>query len=79
MDTKQIKPNNSTGKTVELRIAGHPVTLSFAAAPDAAAAQRVRNSLIDSYISQNMVGQKIASDKNGNAAKFRLLSAKNSL
>lgn len=53
MNTKKAKRDDSDEKIVELRIAGHPVTLSFAAEPDTTAAQRVRNCLIDSYIRQN--------------------------
>ena len=43
-----------------IRIAGHPVTLSFAAEPDTTVAQRVRNCLIDSYIRQNAPGHRAA-------------------
>lgn len=53
MKTKKSKQHDGDEKIVELRIAGHPVTLSFAAEADAMAAQRVRSSLIDSYIRQN--------------------------
>ena len=60
MNKKQPKCDNSGGKMVELRIAGHPVTLSFAAEPDATAALRVRNCLIDSYIRQSAAGHSAA-------------------
>ncbi|MDE7055096.1 MAG: hypothetical protein K2O84_09850 [Oscillospiraceae bacterium] len=63
MNKKKAKHNDGNDgdeKIVELRIAGHSVTLSFAAEPDAAAAQRVRNCLIDSYIRQNAVGHRVA-------------------
>ena len=60
MDTKQVRCDNNGGKIVELHIAGHLVTLSFSTEPDATAAQRVRNCLIDSYISQNAVKHRIA-------------------
>ena len=56
MNTKKAKRDDSDEKIVELRIAGHPVTLSFAAEPDITVAQRVRSCLIDSYICQNALG-----------------------
>ena len=40
----------SGGQTVELSISGHQVRLSFAQERNPAVAQRVRVSLIDSYI-----------------------------
>ena len=55
-----MKRDDSDEKIVELRIAGHPVTLSFAAEPDTTVAQRVRNCLIDSYIRQNAAEHKAA-------------------
>ena len=60
MNMKQAKYNGRDDKIVELSISGHPVTLSFAAEPDATAAQRVRSCLIDSYISQNAPGYRAA-------------------
>ena len=60
MNTKKVKRDDSDEKIVELRIAGHPVTLSFAAEPDTTVAQRVRNCLIDSYIRQNASGHRAA-------------------
>ena len=56
MNTKKAEHGGGDEKIVELHIAGHPVTLSFAAEPDTTAAQRVRNCLIDSYIRQNAAG-----------------------
>ena len=53
MNMEQARSTGGDESIVELRIAGHPVALSFAAEPDAAVAQRVRNCLIDSYICQN--------------------------
>ena len=55
MNTKQSKRIGSAERIVELCIAGRPVTLSFAAEPDATVAQRVRNCLIDAYICQSAV------------------------
>ncbi len=60
MNTKKVKRDDCDKKTVELHIAGHPVTLSFAAEPDATVAQRVRSCLIDSYIRQNGFGHSAA-------------------
>ncbi len=60
MNTKKAKRAGSDEKIVELRIAGHPVTLSFAAEPDTTVVQRVRNCLIDSYIRQNAAGNRVA-------------------
>ena len=60
MNTKQSKHDDRDEKTVKLQIAGHSVTLIFAAEPDATVAQRVRNCLIDSYISKNMVERRVA-------------------
>ena len=56
MNGKKGKHDDGGEKVVELHIAGHPVTLSFAAEPDTTVAQRVRNCLIDSYIRQNAAG-----------------------
>ena len=56
MNTEKMKNDAGDDKIVELHIAGHPVTLSFAAKPDTTVAQRVRNCLIDSYIRQNAAG-----------------------
>lgn len=50
MRAKKEKQSCSDENMVELRIAGHSVSLSFAKEPDATAAQRVRNCLIDSFI-----------------------------
>ena len=66
MSTKQAKRDDRAEQTVKLQIAGHSVTLIFAAEPDATVAQRVRNCLIDSYISQNMAGHR------GRAERHRL-------
>ncbi len=52
--------NRDMGKSVEMRIAGHPVRLSFAKEADATIAQRVRNSLIDTYIRQSAAVQETA-------------------
>ena len=60
MNKKKAKRDTSDEKIVELRIAGHPVTLSFAVEPNATAAQRVRNCLIDSYIRQNAADHRAA-------------------
>ena len=60
MNRKHTKHNAGDEKKMELSIAGHPVTLSFAAEPDITAAQRVRSCLIDSYIRQNGLGQRSA-------------------
>ena len=38
------------GKTVELSVSGHPVSLSFAPEQNPTVAQQVRASLIDAYI-----------------------------
>lgn len=52
--SKREKVDERNGrKVVNLCIAGHPVNLSFAEEPDATAAQRVRNCLIDSFIRQD--------------------------
>ena len=53
MRKKKEKQSCSDENMVELRIAGHSVSLSFAKEPDATAAQRVRNCLIDSFIRQD--------------------------
>ena len=60
MNTKEAMRNGSERKIVELYIAGHPVTLSFAAEPDTTIAQRVRTCLIDSSIRQNVAGHRAA-------------------
>ena len=60
MNGNQAKLHDGVGKMVELHIAGHPVTLSFAAEPDATAAKRVRSCLIDSYISQSVAAHRAA-------------------
>ena len=60
MSTKKTKHGGSDEKIMELQIDGHPVTLSFAAEPDASVAQRVRSYLIDSYIRQNGLGHSAA-------------------
>ena len=46
----------SGGQTVELSISGHQVRLSFAQERNPAVAQRVRVSLIDSYIRRHGSG-----------------------
>lgn len=53
MSEKKEKQDHGDENTVELRIAGHSVSLSFAKEPDVTAAQRVRNCLIDSFIRQD--------------------------
>lgn len=45
--------HDDSGKIVKICVAGHPVSLSFAAEADPAVAQRIRNCLIDSYIRRN--------------------------
>lgn len=60
MNMEQARSTGGDESIVELRIAGHPVTLSFAAEPDAAVAQRVRNCLIDSYICQSAAEYRVA-------------------
>jgi len=52
MNTKEQK-QNADGKSIEIRIAGHPVQLSFTKEADTAIAQRVRNCLLDAYIRRN--------------------------
>lgn len=54
------KRNRSDESMVELRIAGHSVSLSFAKEPDITAAQRVRNCLIDSFIRQDTAKREAA-------------------
>ncbi len=54
------KGKRDMGKSIEMRIAGHPVRLSFAKEADTTVAQRVRNSLIDAYICQNAAGRAAA-------------------
>ncbi len=61
MTTKKEQCGEDGEKVVELCIDGHPVTLSFLAEPNPTAAQRVRNSLIDSYLCQSMAKRKAAS------------------
>lgn len=53
MSVKKEKQDRSDENMVELRIAGHSVSLSFAKEPDTTVAQRVRNCLIDSFIRQD--------------------------
>lgn len=53
MSTRKEKQSCGDEHMVELRIGGHSVSLSFAKEPDATAAQRVRNCLIDSFILQD--------------------------
>ena len=53
MSAAKEKPEIYSEKIVELRIAGHPVRLSFAAEPNPTAAQRVRNCLVDSFLCQD--------------------------
>lgn len=53
MSERKKKQDQGDENIMELRIAGHPVRLSFAAEPDPTAAQRVRNCLIDSFIRQD--------------------------
>lgn len=53
MSERKKKQDQGDENIMELRIAGHPVRLSFAAEPDATVAQRVRNCLIDSFIRQD--------------------------
>ncbi len=53
MTTKGKKRNEDSGKSMEVRVAGHPVLLCFAKEADAAIAQRVRNCLLDAYIRRN--------------------------
>ena len=48
MNTEKKKHDDGDKKIVELHIAGHHVTLSFAEEPD--------TTLIDSYIRQNAAG-----------------------
>ena len=57
MSAKEKKSHADSEQTVEIRIAGHPVSLSFAKEPDVTVAQRVRNCLIDSYIRQSTSGR----------------------
>ena len=54
------KQDRSDENMVELRIAGHSVSLSFAKEPGATAAQRVRNCLIDSFIRQDTAKRRAA-------------------
>lgn len=53
MSAKKEKQDCGDENMVELRIAGHSVSLSFAKEPDTTVAQRVRNCLIDSFIRQD--------------------------
>lgn len=53
MREKKASHEDAGEKVVKIRVAGHPVSLSFAAEADPAVAQRVRNCLIDSYIRRN--------------------------
>lgn len=53
MSERREEGSSGGVNAVELRIAGHPVRLSFAEEPDVTAAQRVRNCLIDSFLRQN--------------------------
>lgn len=50
---KKKTTSDDGGKIVKIHVAGHPVSLSFAAEADPAVAQRIRNCLIDSYIRRN--------------------------
>jgi len=54
MKRNKVEHNSDEERTVELRIAGYPVSISFAAEADATVVQRVRNCLIDSYIRNKM-------------------------
>lgn len=60
MSERKKKQNHSDESILELRIAGHPVRLSFAAEPDPTAAQRVRNCLIDSFLRQDEANRRAA-------------------
>ncbi len=51
MNTKEQHADRE--KNMEIRIAGHPVQLSFAREADAAIARQVRNCLLDAYIRRN--------------------------
>ena len=53
MSAKKEKQDRGDENMVELRIAGHSVSLSFAKEPDVTAAKRVRTCLIDSFIRQD--------------------------
>lgn len=49
MSERKKKQDHGDENIVELRIAGHPVRLSFAAEPDPTAAQRIRNFVVLFY------------------------------
>jgi hypothetical protein len=53
LSTAKQTQERSNEDVVELRIAGHPVSLSFAREPDISAARRVRNCLLDSFLRQD--------------------------
>lgn len=53
MSTAKQTQERSNEDVVELRIAGHPVSLSFARESDISAARRVRNCLLDSFLRQD--------------------------
>ena len=60
MSERKKKQDHGDENIVELRIAGHPVRLSFAAEPDPTAAQRIRNCLIDSFLRRDEVNRRAA-------------------
>ena len=49
MSERKKKQDHGDENIVELRIAGHPVRLSFAAESDPTAAQRIRNFVVLFY------------------------------
>ena len=53
MSTAKQTQELSDEVVVELHIAGHPVSLSFAREPDISAARRVRNCLLNSFFRQD--------------------------
>lgn len=53
MSTAKQTQERGDEDVVELRIAGHPVSLSFAREPDISDARRVRNCLLDSFLRQD--------------------------
>ena len=57
MPRKEKNADKNT-KKLELRLDGHPVICTFPKDPDPAAAKRVRNCLLDSYIQKYGINEK---------------------
>lgn len=58
MSMASEKQRHGDEDTMQIHISGHLVSLSFAKEPDTSAAQRVRSSLIDSFLRQDAAKHK---------------------